>query len=341
MRFVESSLQMIGGTPLLKLRRVTSGLDSNVFVKCEFMNPSGSTKDRIALKMIEGAEQRGRLRPGGTVVDMSSGNGGPALAFVGGVKGYRVRIQIPSTWAASYNPENRIKMMKIFGAEVSPIDLEKHKDLLAGLSEQQRVAAAYGLGMRTCYELERDNKSFWWADQMSNPDNVLAHRMGTGKEILEQIDNKLSAFVASVGSGGTLLGVTEAIREKSSTAAASARIVGVEPEDALVLEEWARSGFLNDFLSKLGVPKRKYIAEQIVEKGLPDELIHVGHDEARDMANRLAREEGVFCGLSSAANVYAAIKIAKKLPRGANVVTVCVDSRDRYYPEYPNENYVI
>jgi cysteine synthase len=340
MKFVESSLQLIGGTPLLKLRKVTSGLDSSVFVKCEFMNPSGSIKDRIALKMIEGAEQRGRLRPGGTIVDMSSGNGGPAIAFVGAVKGYKVRIQIPSTWTASYNPENRIKMMKIFGAQVSPIDLGQYKDLLSGLSEQQRAAAAYGLGMKACYELERDNPSFWWSDQMSNPDNVLAHKMGTGGEIIEQTDNKVSAFVASVGSGGTLLGVTQALREKPSSAGPT-KIVGVEPEDALVIEEWAKSGFLNDFLSKLGVPKRKYIAEQIVEKGLPDEMIHIGHDEARAMANRLASEEGVFCGLSSGANVCAAIKVAKGLPKGANVVTVCVDSRDRYYPEYPNENYVI
>ncbi len=340
MKFVQSSLQMIGGTPLLKLRKVTSGLDSSVLVKCEFMNPSGSTKDRIALKMIEGAEQRGRLRAGGTIIDMSSGNGGPALSFVGTVKGYKVRIRIPSSWTASYNPENRIKMMKIFGAEVDPIDLGQYKDLLNGLSEQQRAAAAYGLGMRSCYELERDNPSFWWADQMSNPDNTLAHKMGTGREIMEQTDGKVSAFVASVGSGGTLLGVTEALREKSS-AAESARIVGVEPEDALVLEEWAKSGFLSDFLSKLGVPKRKFIVEEIVEKGLPDETVHVGHDEAREMANRLAREEGLFCGLSSAANVCAAIKIAKRLPKGANVVTVCVDSRDRYFPEYPRESYVI
>jgi cysteine synthase len=337
MKFVESSLQMIGGTPLLKLRKVTSGLDSNVFVKCEFMNPSGSIKDRIALKMIEGGEQRGKLRAGGTIIDMSSGNGGPALSFVGAVKGYKVRIRIPSTWTSSFNPENRIKMMKIFGAEVIPINLDEYKDLLAGFTEQQRAAAAYGLGLRSCYEMERDNPTFWWADQMTNPDNTLAHKMGTGREIMEQTDNNVSAFVASVGSGGTLLGVTEAIRERSG----SARIVGVEPEDALVLEEWAKSGFLSDFLAKLGVPKRKFIVEELVAKGLPDEIFHVGHDEAREMANRLAREEGVFCGLSSAANVCTAIKVAKKYPKGANVVTVCVDSRDRYYPEYPKESYVI
>ncbi len=337
MKVVESTLEMIGKTPLIRLKKVSRGLDANIFAKCEYMNPSGSIKDRAALKIVEGAEASGRLRKGVTIVEATSGNMGPAMAFVGNVKGYNVRLYIPSQWTLTYNPENRIKIMKLFGAEVIPIEADEHKALLRGLSDQQYVMAVFGLGMKMCYDLEKENKSFWWSTQMSNPGNTLAHKEGTGKEILEQLNMNVDAFVASIGSGGTLLGVAEALREAS----VNAKIVGVEPPDAKVLEEWAETGFLNRFLEKLGVPRKKYIIEEILEKGLPDEIMHVSHDDARNMANRLCKEEGIFCGISSAANVYVALKVAKKLGKGANVVTICVDRRDRYLPEYPNEAYVI
>ncbi len=337
MRLVESTLELIGNTPMIRLKRVTKGLEASVFVKCEYMNPSGSIKDRIALKMVEGAEAKGRLKKGGTIVEATSGNTGIALSFVGGVKGYKVRVLIPSQWTGSYNPEDRIKMMKIFGAEVEPVEISEYKDLLRGLSRQQYAAAVFGLCMKACYDLEGKDESFWWADQMSNVDNTLAHKEGTGMEILEQLGTEIDAFVASIGSGGTLLGVAEALSEKP----VRANVVGVEPKDAKTIEEWAATGFLSNFLEKLGVPKRKLIIEEIVEKGLPDEIVHVTHEEARNMANKLCQEEGIFCGISSGANVYAALKVARKLGRGAKVVTVCVDRRDRYLPEYPNESYVI
>jgi cysteine synthase A len=337
LKVVNDIFGMIGNTPLIKLRKITEGLDANIFVKCEYVNPSGSTKDRIALKMVEGAEKEGCLRDGGTVIEVSSGNTGPALAFVGKVKGYGVRLHIPSQWTESYNPENRVKLMRLFGADVKPIVVDEYHDLLKELSGQQYVAAIFGLGMKRCYDLERENDSFWWADQMSNPNNVLAHKEGTGNEIIEQLDMKIDAFVASIGTGGTLLGVAEALSSKS----VNARIVGVEPQDAKVMEEWAETGFLNQFLGRLGMPRRKYIIEEMLEKEIPDEMMYVGHDEARSMANRLCQEEGILCGMSSGANVAAALRVAGKLGKGANVVTLCVDRRDRYYTEYPHETYVI
>ena len=174
---------------------------------------------------------------------------------------------------------------------------------------------------------------------MSNIDNTLAHRDGTGKEIIDQFltgGDIIDAFITSVGTGGTLLGVAQAFDKRNL----DPKIVGVEPEDARVLEEWAE--FLGEFLEKkLGMPKRKYIIEEMIDAGVPDEIIHVDHDEAREMANRLCREEGLFCGISSGANVVAAIKSAKKLRKGSNIITICVDRRDRYFPEYPNEAYVI
>ena len=336
MRWVESALKLIGDTPMVRLRRVTQGLDANVFVKCEYVNPSGSIKDRMAMKMIEGAEGKGRLRKRGTIVEMTSGNTGPALAFVGSVKGYRVHLLIPSRWTGTYNPENRMKIMTFFGADVSPVEMDEHKNFFSGLSDNEAAAAMVAIGMKKCYDLEMKNKSFWWADQFSNMDNVLAHKESTGREILEQLDGKIGAWVASIGTGGTLLGVSEALTEES----VGAKVVGLEPEDANVIE-WAEKGILPNFLEKLGLPRRKSIVEVMLEKGLPDEVMTVGHEEARSMANRLCREEGLFCGISSGANVYAALRVAKKLGKGANVVTVLVDNRDRYFPEYPNEHYVI
>ncbi len=333
--WTRSPLDLIGNTPMVKLRRVTEGLGVNVFVKCEYLNPSGSIKDRMALKMVEEAERKGKLKRNGTIVEMTSGNTGPALAFVGSVKGYNVHLFIPSQWTGSYNPENRIKTMKLFGAKVTPVATDVHREMLEGLSESEAAAAIIAIGMKKCYELER-RKGFWWADQIRNMDNALAHKESTGKEIIEQLDGEIDAWVASIGTGGTLFGVAEALIEAS----VDARVVGLEPKDARVIE-WAEKGILNNFLKELGVPKKKSIVEVMLEKGVPDEAMTIGDREAREMANRLCQEEGLFCGISSGANVYAAIKVAKKLGKGANVVTVLVDSRDRYLPEYPNEHYVI
>ncbi|MEM2137063.1 MAG: cysteine synthase family protein [Candidatus Methanomethylicia archaeon] len=337
MKIVENTLSLIGNTPLIKLRKIARNLDANIFVKCEFLNPSGSIKDRVAFRMIRDAENSGKIKRDTIIVEATSGNMGPALAFVSAVKGYRIKLYIPPSWTGTYNPENRIKLMKIFGAEVETINLDKYRDIIKDLSNQQYVAAVFGLAMKICYDLESGEKNYWWTDQMSNPSNTLAHKEGTGGEIIEQLNGEIDAFVASIGSGGTLLGVSEALREKSI----DAKIIGVEPTDAKVLEEWAETRFLSRFLEGLGMPKRRYIIEEIVDRGLPDEIIHVNHEEARHMANLLCREEGIFCGISSGANVYAALKIAKTLGKGANIVTVCVDRRDRYLPEYPNETYVI
>ncbi|MEM2184694.1 MAG: cysteine synthase family protein [Candidatus Methanomethylicia archaeon] len=334
---VDSIFDLIGNTPLLKLSKISRGVDANIFVKCEFMNPSGSIKDRAALRMINDAENLGKLKSGMTIIEATSGNMGPALAFVGGVKGYNVNLYIPKSWTGTYNPENRIKLMKIFGAKVEDVDLNLYRRYLENIPSDKFSAAAFGLCMKICYELEMKDKSLWWANQMSNFSNVYAHRDGTGMEIINQLNGDIDVFVASIGSGGTLLGVAEALNKSSIDAS----IIGVEPVDAKVLEDWAKSGFLRSFLENLNVKCEKFIIEEIVDKALPNEVIHVNHEEARIMANLLCREEGIFCGLSSGANVYAALKIAKKLGRKINIVTVCVDRRDRYLPEYPNETYVI
>lgn len=336
MRVVGDPLALIGNTPLIKLRRVTAGIDANVYVKCEYLNPSGSIKDRMALRMVEEAERAGRLRVGGTIIDQTSGNTGPALAFVGAVKGYGVRIFIPARWTGEYNPENRVRIMECFGAEVEEFSTGEYETLLQGLTPSEKAAAVVAVGMRRCHDLERSDPTVWWANQSYNHHNALAHKETTGREILEQLDGRIDAWVASIGTGGTMLGVAEALRERVG----GVRVVGLEPEDARVTE-WARSGIMGRYLEAFGLPKMRSLVDVMLEKGLPDEVWTVRDEEARGMANRLCGEEGLFCGMSSGANVCAAIRVAKELGRGSNVVTVLVDRRDRYLPEHPKEHYVI
>ena len=333
---MSSALDLIGNTPLVRLRRVASGIDANIYVKCEFLNPSGSIKDRMALRMIGEAERSGKLRKGGTIIDATSGNTGPALSFVGAMKGYKVRLFIPAQWAGEYNPENRVRIMECFGAKVEAFSTKGHESLMEGLTPSEKSAAVFAVGMKRCYDLERSDPMVWWANQGCNLDNALAHKETTGKEILEQLDNKVDAWVASIGTAGTMLGVAEALREKIG----NVKVIGLEPEDARVTE-WYKSGSMNRYLAALGLPPMKSVVDVMMEKNLPDKVWTIKDDDAREMMNRLCREEGLFCGMSSGANVYAALKVAKELEKGANVVTLLVDRRDRYFPEYPKEHYVI
>lgn len=336
MKVVKDVLGLIGNTPLLKLRRATEGLDVNIYVKCEYLNPSGSIKDRMALRMVEEAEKDGDLSLGGTIIEMTSGNTGVALAFVGNVKGYRVRLFIPSQWTGSYSPTDRINMMKFFGGDVETFNLGEYEGVLRGLSEDEKALGTLIIGMKKCHEVEKADSRIWWPNQMCNIHNALANRDTTGKEILDQLDGEVDGFVASVGTGGTLLGIAEALRKENP----AVRVVGVEPVDA-PLTECVRSGASQRLFKVLGIPRRKLLIETMLEKGLPDEVVAVTDRDAREMAYRLCSEEGFFCGMSSGANVCAAIETAKKLGRDANVVTVLVDRRDRYFSEHPAEHYVI
>jgi cysteine synthase len=331
-----NALDLIGNTPLVRLSRVGSSLEASVYAKCEFLNPSGSIKDRMAVRMIQEAEKSGRLREGGLIVDATSGNTGPALSFVGAMKGYRVRIFIPAKWAGVYNPENRIRVMECFGAEVEKFSTEGHEKLLEGLSPSEASGAVFAIGMKKCYDLERSDSTVWWANQDSNPNNMLAHKETTGKEILEQLNGEVDAWVASIGTGGTILGVAEALRERVG----DVRVIGLEPEDARVTE-WSRTGSMGKYREAVGLPPAKSLVDSMLEMGLPDETLTVDDADARLMMNRLCREEGLFCGMSSGANVNGALKIAKRLGKGANIVTVLVDRRERYFPEHPLEHYVI
>ena len=329
-------LGQIGNTPLLKLRHVNDTPDVAVYVKCEYLNPGGSIKDRMALKMIEAAEKSGELKPGGTIIDQSTGNTGPALSFVGAVKGYNVHLFLPSQLSSSYDPEDRIRIARLFGCNVTSINMNEHIANTDELNNIDRAAAFVAVRMKHCYNLQKQDSSNWWANQLCNVDNTKAHREHTGREILQQMDGQIDAWVASVGTGGTLLGVTQALKEKHP----EMTVVGVVPTDDPRIE-WVRSRAVHKALEGFGGPKLRFLIEDILENNVMDEEITIENADAKNMADRLCREEGLYCGISSGANVCAAIRLAKTMKKGSKIVTVIVDRRDRYFAEYPNEHYVV
>ena len=331
-----SILGQIGNTPLLKLTRVVETPDVEIFVKCEFINPGGSIKDRMALRMIEEAEKRGALKSGGTIVDQSTGNTGPALAFVGAVKGYKVQLFLPTQLGSAYNPADRIRIARLFGCEVTSIDLQDYIPHIQKLNAMEKAAAFVAIRMTQCYQLSERDPSVWWSNQLCNPDNTAAHRDGTGEEVVHQMDGKIDAWVASMGTGGTLLGVAQAIKEKNPNLV----VAGVVPTDDPRIE-WVRSRAVHRFLNKFGAPEMRFIIEDILEQDTLDQEIVVQNEDAKNMADRLCREEGLFCGMSSGANVFAAVEMAKKMKPGSRIATVLVDRRDRYFAEYPHEHYVV
>ena len=329
-------LDHIGNTPLLKLNHVTDSLGVDIYVKCEFTNPGGSIKDRMALCMIEEAERRGELKPGGTIVDQSTGNTGPALSFVGAVKGYKVQIFLPAQLSSAYNSADRIRIARLYGANVTPIDLNEHMENAEQLQGVERAATFVAIRMKQCYDLQRNDSSNWWANQLCNVDNTRAHREYTGREILGQMDGQIDAWVASVGTGGTLLGVAQTLKEQHP----DLKVTGVVPTDDPRIE-WVRSRVVHKALEKFGGPKLRFVIEDLLESNVMDNEVTIENGDAKKMADRLCREEGLYCGMSSGANVCAAIEVAKTMEEGSKIVTVIVDRRDRYFAEYPNEHYVV
>lgn len=343
-------LELIGNTPLLKLNKVAKDVPANVFVKLELLNPSGSYKDRMALGMVEAAEKAKKLKPGCVVCDASSGNTAPALAFVCAVKGHKAKLGIYKPMVLRDNI--RLKITRAYGADVGecppPTDYIT-EDVWKQLSEREKDLSWVIAGKKYMYELEKGNPDFVWVDQIYNKYNYIG-QMKMGYEICEQLDGKIHAWGCSIGSGGTLLGVALALREKNIKPST----FGVVPHTSEVyLEskkaeakkgEFSVSKTRRRLVDLMGLRKwqtEESIVEEMVRMGYPDEMFRVEDTEARDMANRLAKEEGIWCGMSSGANVFAALKMAERMKKGQNVVTVIVDRRDRYLGEWPNEVYVV
>jgi cysteine synthase A len=309
---VKSILDCIGNTPLVKLRKVMEPGSANVFVKAEYMNPSGSLKDRIAVEMIRDAEENGLLKPGYTIIEASTGNTGTALSFVGSQLGYQVEIYMPEGMT-----RERIRIMENYGAKVYELPLDS--------SEEGSIAGAeVEIDTRIkCLEVELNNDNVWWARQFRNPANTRAH-VKTGREIIEQLGEKVDAFVASIGVGGTLYGVAKALKEVYP----DVQIIGLEPASAKFA--------LSDGYTRVPGTSDEVcggIIEEMVNSGILDRVMKVSNENAIIMSDRLVKKEGLFCGISSGANVYYASKFAKEIGPKKNVVTILPDHRDRYLSE--------
>jgi len=279
----------------------------------EYLNPSGSIKDRMALKIVEDAEQTHALKPGGVVLESSSGNTGISLSMVCAVKGYRMKIYYPETvW-----PPEKKRTVERFGGEIEMVPLVETKVARDAGVHGARVEIP---GRIKCKEEEETDPNAFWARQFCNPSNV-AGQSSIGREILEQANGKVDVFVASIGTGGTLLGVSQVLRE----ALPQVRVVAVQPSGT--------PGWINPLS-----PAAEYIPgitggiiEQIRDTGIADDVVSVTNEEARAFMYKLSLEEGLLCGMSSGANVKVALDEARKLGEGANVVTVLVDRGDRYF----------
>lgn len=356
MNYANSMLELIGHTPLLKLNKVGRHVRANVFAKLEYLNPSGSYKDRMALSMVEAAELgltwNGRkLEPGGTVCDCSAGNTAPALAFICAVKGYKARL-------SAYTPllrgdSARLKIIKAYGADVqpsAPANLYMTEEELAKIPEEDLKDLAWVIAAkREMSDLEERSENTVWVDQIYNKYNKIG-QMAIGYELYDQLEGRIDAWGCAVGSGSTLYGVILALKEKGVTPLT----FGVAPfgsESFIEMKspesKWGDfhvSSMSKNLIESMKLHKwqsEKSIVQEMIENGYPQKFYQVSEEDARNMANALCEEEGIYCGMSSGANVCVALKIAEQLTPDQNIVTVIVDRRDRYLGEYPNDVFVV
>ncbi|GIX07523.1 MAG: cysteine synthase [Candidatus Poribacteria bacterium] len=308
-RICPSVLEAIGETPLIALNRLRPVDGAQVLLKLEYYAPGGSIKDRIALQILEDAERAGRLKPGDVVVELTSGNTGIGLAIACAIKGYRM-IAVMSEG----NSVERRRLLEAFGAEVVLVPQ-------AGSSEPGKVSGEDLQRVeQKAQELTRKLKAFR-ADQFNNPSNARAHELGTGREIWEQTEGRVNAFVASVGTGGSFVGIARALKARSP----AVRCYVVEPETA---PYFSQGRITNPRHRIQGTGYGIYPA--FWDESLVDGYLTVSDEEAIETARRLARREGILGGFSTGANVAAALQLAARLPAEATVVTLAPDTGMKY-----------
>ena len=297
-RVAASVLELIGGTPLVRLNRIPNPEGATVLAKMESLNPAGSVKDRIAYAMVDDAERRGVLKPGATVVEPTSGNTGVGLAMVCAVRGYRLILTMPDDMSVE-----RQRLFARYGAE---IHLTPAIEGMTGA-----VFAAQ--------EMCREHAEYFMPMQFENPANPEVHRRTTAVEILEATDGRLDAFVAAIGTGGTVTGVGEVLKERVP----GVRIIGVEPARSPVL---SGGRFRPHGIQGIGAS----FVPGVLNRAILDEIVLVRDEDATATARRLAREEGLLVGISAGANVWAACQVAAQMPGDQIVVTVLCDTGERY-----------
>jgi cysteine synthase A len=296
---IRNIIELTGGTPIVPLARLSDGLPGAVFAKLEFFNPAGSVKDRIGVAMVEAAERDGLIEPGRTtIVEATSGNTGIALAFVAAAKGYDLVLTLPDGMS-----RERQALLKLYGATVRLVES------LGGMGEAVDAAR----------KLAREPDHFL-PDQFSNPANPDVHRRTTAEEIWADTDGRVDVFVAGVGTGGTITGVGERLKERK----AGVKVIAVEPEASPVL-----SG------GKVGAHRIQGIGAgfepPVLNRGVLDEILTVSDEDAIETARLVSRREGISCGISAGAAVFAALEVARRPEsKGKRIVTVVPDSGERY-----------
>lgn len=304
-------VETVGRTPLVKLNRVTEGLDATIALKCEYFNPLGSVKDRIGMAMIEAAEREGKLTADTVVVEPTSGNTGIALAFVCAAKGYKLILTMPETMSME-----RRTLLAMLGAKL----------ILTPGTEGMKGAIA------RAEELVQNTPNAWMPQQFNNPANPEIHRTTTAEEIWADTDGQVDMVVSAVGTGGTITGCVEAIRPRK----ASFQAVAVEPKDSPVISQTLAGQPLKPGPHKIQGAGAGFIPTNLHLKdsngnALITECIQVSNDDAFAMARRLAKEEGILAGISTGANVWAAIELAKRPEnKGKLIVTIACSTGERY-----------
>lgn len=296
-RNVKSVTELIGETPIVKVNRLTGENDADLYLKLEYMNPGSSVKDRIALAMIEAAEKAGKINPGDTIVEPTSGNTGIGLAMVAAAKGYNAVLVMPDTMSLE-----RRNLLRAYGAQL----------VLTPGAEGMRGA------VNKAEELVKEN-GYFMPQQFQNEANPEVHRLTTGKEIVEQMGDQLDAFVAGIGTGGTISGAGKVLREKYP----SIKIFAVEPSDSPILAGGKPGPHKLQGLGANFIP-------ETLDREIYDEIIHVQTDEAFEASRTVAKLEGILGGISGGAAIHAALKVAKELGKGKKVLAIIPDNGERY-----------
>ena len=296
-------LEAVGHTPMIRLNHMTEENSAEILVKFEAVNIGGSIKTRTALQMIEAAEKEGKIKEDTIIVEPTSGNQGIGLALIGAVKGYKTVIIMPDSVS-----EERRKLVQNYGAEVKIIH------------DKGNIGDCIEECMQTALRMAEEDPRVFVPQQFANPANVEAHRTRTGKEILEQVDGPIDGFCSGIGTGGTITGIGEALREKNP----EITIWAAEPEQAAIL-----SGHPVGSHMQMGIGDG--VIPEILDQKIYDDICIITDEEAIETAKKLAKSEGLMCGISSGTNVAAAIRLAKKLGKGKHVVTVLPDTAERYF----------
>ncbi|MEI6421585.1 MAG: cysteine synthase A, partial [Lentisphaerota bacterium] len=307
MKVYSDITKVVGNTPLVKLNKLTKDSQATVLVKLESMNPLWSVKDRIGVAMIDAAEREGKLKPGGIIVEPTSGNTGIALAFVSATRGYKLILTMPETMSLE-----RRKLLKILGAELVLTPGEKGMKGAVDKAE----------------EIHKNTPGSILPQQFNNPANPEIHRKTTAEEIFRDTDGNVDFFVAGVGTGGTITGVSEVLKNKIP----GFKTIAVEPLESAVLSGGNPGPHKIQGIGAGFIPG-------VFNKDLIDEIIKVKHDDAGEISRRLAKEEGILAGISSGANVWAALQVAKRPEnKGKTIVTIICDTGERYLSTWLFQN---